>query len=169
MATPFIGQVSIFSFNFAPSGWALANGQLLPINQNAALFSLLGTFYGGNGTTTFALPNLQGATPIHAGTSPSGNSYVMGQRSGEPNHTLLTAEMPQHNHVPQAYSGAGDAGSPVGNLWAEGNNAYNSAALTTMASGAVAIAGGGQPHNNMPPYLAVTFAIALVGVFPSRN
>jgi microcystin-dependent protein len=171
MATPFLGQISIFPFNFAPKGWALANGQLLPIAQNTALFSILGTTYGGNGTTTFALPNLQGATPIHWGTSPAGNSYVLGQTGGEVNHTLLFQEMPAHNHLVNAYSGAGDQGSPAASVWAQGNNAYNSQSSTssTMASSAVSTVGGGQPHNNMPPYLVVSFAIALTGVFPSRN
>ena len=136
----------------------------MAIQQNQALFSILGTTYGGNGVQTFALPNLQGVTPIHWG-----NGFVLGQTGGEPNHTLLISEMPQHTHVTQAYSGAADSGAPAGNLWAQGNNAYNSASSTTMAGAAVALAGGSQPHNNMPPYLVVTFAIALVGIFPSRN
>lgn len=164
MSEPYLGQISIFAFNFAPQGWALANGQLLPISQNQALFSLLGTTYGGNGTTTFALPNLQGASPMHFG-----NGYVQGQTAGEVNHTLIASEMPQHTHVANAYAGEGDQGTPVANLWAESTNAYSSATSVTMNAGAIASAGGSQPHSNMPPYLVVNFAIALQGIFPSRN
>ncbi len=162
MSEPFLSEIRVFAFNFAPKGWALANGQLMPINQNAALFSILGTTYGGNGVTTFALPNLQGATPMHQGAS-----FLLGQTGGEVNHTLTINEMPAHVHTAMASSHDPDQSAPANNLWAQGNNAYNAASNVTM--NAIARVGGGQPHNNMPPYLVLNFAIALQGIFPSRN
>lgn len=171
MSQPFIGEVRMFSFNFPPRRWAFCAGQLLPIAQNSALFSLLGTQYGGNGTTTFALPNLQGRTPIHFGNLPGGSGYVQGQIGGEENHTLIVSEMPAHGHGASGNSGAADAASPVGNAWAAGaTNAYSAAAPnTTMNPASVGAAGGSQPHPNMPPYAVVNFSIALQGIFPSRN
>ena len=162
MSEPFLAEIRVFGFNFAPKGWALANGQLLPINQNQALFSLLGTTYGGNGIQTFALPNLQGTTPIHAG-----NSFILGQVGGESNISLNVNQMPGHTHVVTASTAAADQSTPVNNLWAQGNNAYASASNGSM--NAIATVGGGQPHINTPPYLVLNFAIALVGIFPSRN
>ncbi len=153
------------SFQFPPRGWALCNGQLLAINQNQALFALLGTMYGGNGTTNFALPNLQGRVPLHTGAG-----FNQGEVGGEAAHTLITAELPTHTHGAVASSNVADQGSPAGNYWAvESSNAYSSSAGSAMASQALASVGGSQPHNNMPPYLVVSFCIALVGIFPSRN
>jgi microcystin-dependent protein len=164
MATSYLGEIRIFGFNFPPKGWALANGQLLPINQNQALFAILGTFYGGNGTTTFALPNLQGSSPLHVSSN-----YPLGQVGGEPTHTLNIEEIPLHTHVPMAQASAGNQSNPVNNVWAAAGDAYNSKSNETMNPAAIANAGGSQPHSNMPPYLVLTFAIALQGIFPSRN
>ncbi len=166
MLDPYLGQVQIFSFNFAPRGWALCNGQLLPINQNQALFSLLGTNYGGNGTTNFALPNFQGKTPFHFG-----NGYTQGQTGGAATHTLTIAEMPTHTHQVIASSNAPNAATPANNFFPSntGFSPYASSVNTTMANGAVSNVGGSQPHNNMSPYLVLNFCIALQGIFPSRN
>jgi microcystin-dependent protein len=165
MGTPYMSEIRIFSFNFAPKGWALCNGQLLPINQNQALFSLLGTTYGGNGQTNFALPNLQGRAPVHMG------SLIEGQTGGEENHTLIQSELPAHTHVPSGNSGTPNAGLPTNNTWAaNAANPYSSSSPdTTMNPAAIAAAGGSQPHNNLQPYLVLNFCIALQGVFPSRN
>lgn len=162
---PFIGQISVFPFGFAPRGWAQCNGQLLPINQNQALFSLLGTQFGGNGTTNFALPNLQSRTPLHFG-----NGYVIGQASGEENHTLTQPEMPMHTHTPIASSNAADQSTPANNFWgAQGQSIYAGTANATMNPAAIGNTGGSTAHNNMAPYLALNFCIALQGVFPSQN
>ncbi|MEM5775265.1 MAG: tail fiber protein [Anaerolineaceae bacterium] len=164
MSEPFISEIKIFSFNFPPRGWALCNGQLLPIAQNSALFSLLGTTYGGNGQTTFALPNLQGRTPLHFGSG-----FVLGQAGGEMSHTLNVAELPAHAHAANASSAAATATSPAGNLWANGNvPAYTDPGGQVMNPAALANVGGSQPHENMPPYLVLNFCIALQGIFPSR-
>lgn len=165
MSEPFLGQVSIVGFNFAPTGWALCNGQTLPINQNQALFSILGTTYGGDGRTTFSLPNLQGRTPVYVG-----NGITLGQSGGEATHTLTVSELPSHSHVPNASSAAATAGDPTGNVWAAGNkNLYATSSNSSLAATAVANQGGGQAHNNMPPYAVLNFIIALTGIFPSRN
>lgn len=154
-------------FNFAPKGWALCNGQLLAISQNQALFSILGTTYGGNGTNNFALPNLQGSFPLHWSST-----FPLGGRAGEIAHTLLASEMPIHNHFPVATSATADNASPSGAFWASaGRQVY---APSTVASGlmspsALATTGSNQPHNNMPPYLVINFVIALQGIFPSRS
>ena len=176
MATPFIGQITIFAGNFAPRNWAFCDGQLLSIAQNTALFSILGTTYGGNGTTTFALPDLRGRVPIHAGSSagPGLPQYFLGQVGGEPNHTLIQTEMPQHNHIVNAVAGGGNQASPAGGLPAIESTGtsldYSSAATSaTMSNSMISTAGGSQPHNNMQPYLAVNYIIALFGIFPSRN
>jgi microcystin-dependent protein len=165
MSTPFLGELKIFSFNFSPRGWAMCNGQTLPISQNAAPFAILGTTYGGDGTTNFALPNLQGATPIGAG-----GNFVLGAVGGEVNHTLIIGEMPSHTHVPEGNTMAASAGSPSGALWAqETDNSYSAAASGSMLPAAIGNAGGSQPHNNMQPYSVLNICIALVGIFPSRN
>jgi microcystin-dependent protein len=166
MSTPFLAELKIVSFNFAPKGWALCNGQLLPINQNQALFAILGTTYGGDGRVNFGLPNLQGSTPLHMG-----NGFLLGQKGGEQSHTLLANEMPQHTHQPMGTGTQDNANSPSGNLWgSNGLSSYNtSAPNASMSPSAIANAGGGQPHNNMQPYLVLNIVIALQGIFPSQN
>ena len=164
---PFIGEIRAVSFNFAPKGWALCNGQVLPINQNQALFSLLGTTYGGNGQTTFALPNLQGRAPLHVG-----GVHALGESSGEVAHTLSLAEMPAHTHAATARAALADSPSPAGRAWASQPAAQSYGPPTNLAGlapMAVAATGGGQPHPNLQPYLVLNFVIALVGIFPSRN
>lgn len=179
--TPFLGEIVMYSFNFAPKGWAQANGQFLPINQNQALFSILGTTYGGNGQTTFALPDLRGRTAMHRG-----NGHTLGERAGEEFHTLITQEMPQHFHFMQAYNGNADTGAaavpPTNNSFA--NNAFavpagggstpvnrysNAAPTGSLLNGAISLVGGSQPHENRQPFGVVNFCIALTGVFPSQN
>ena len=166
MSTPFLAEVKIFSFNFAPQGWAMCNGQLLPINQNQALFSLLGTTYGGNGQTTFALPNLRGRAPIFGGQS----STSLGEVGGEEVHTLSVSEMAGHNHPARANSNNANIGAIANNIWcAEASAAYGAAPNAAMNATAISSVGGSQPHTNMQPYLVLNFCIALQGVFPSRN
>ncbi len=164
MSDPFIGEIKVISFNFPPKGWAFCNGQLLPINQNQALFSILGTTYGGDGRTTFALPNFQGRMPVH-----QGQGFTLGQRGGEAAHTLTINEMPAHNHPAMAATTA-TVGSPATAVWAPpGVVAYSNNPNGTMAAAAIGNAGGSQPHNNEAPYLVLNFIIALVGIFPSQN
>jgi microcystin-dependent protein len=170
MGQPFLAEIKIMSFGFAPQGWAQCNGQLLPINQNQALFSLLGTTYGGNGQTNFALPDLRGSTPIHFG------KHVLGERSGEENHTLAMAEMPAHIHSAKATSDPHTTNpenyQPLANdaLFAVVNNLYAGAAsLTSLLPGTLSNTGGSQAHLNMQPFLTLNFCIALQGIFPSRN
>ncbi len=165
MGTPFIGEIKIVSFNYAPRGWALCNGQLLPIAQNQALFSLLGTMYGGNGQTTFALPDLRGRAPVHVGAG-----FNQGDRAGEEAHTLITGELPTHTHAVSASSGAPNQGSPTGNAWATLNNGYSTGTPNAvLGPSAIGAGGGSQPHENRQPYLVLNFVIALQGIFPSRN
>ena len=169
MSTPYIGEVKIISWNFAPNGWAFCNGQLLAINQNQALFAILGTFYGGNGTTNFALPNLQGCSPVHVGTGADGQVINLGQSGGEASHTLVIGEIPTHTHTPLG-SSATPSGGPAGNLWAPHSSADYALTQNIQMNGAcLANTGGSQPHQNMSPYLVLNFIIALSGIFPSRN
>lgn len=165
MGTPFLGELKLISWNFAPKGWAFANGQFLPINQNQALFSLFGTSYGGNGQTTFALPDMRGRTSIHMG-----DGFITGQAGGEAAHTVTMSEMPAHIHFVNANSG--NAGVPIaaGNFFAATASVYNPAnSLTTLLPATVSNTGGSQPHENRQPYLVLNYIVALVGAFPSRN
>jgi microcystin-dependent protein len=174
MSDQFVAEIRIFPFNFAPKGWALCNGQLLPISQNTALFSLLGTTYGGDGKSTFALPDFQGSSPMQQGQGPGLSLRVLGEIGGEQNVTLLQTEMPSHNHGVQAGTGGGQPG-PGNNTWASGLKTGPSlytpsnGANVTMNPAALSIAGGNLPHNNMQPYLGLTFCIALQGIFPARS
>jgi len=174
MSDPYIGEIKMFAGNFVPRGWAYCNGQLLPINQNTALFSLLGTNYGGDGRSTFGLPDLQGAAPMQAGQGPGLSDRALGGTGGSAEVTLTSTEMPSHAHPVNSVSGSGDRNAPGDNLWAEPRSgrravpAYAPTANTAMAPDALAGAGGSQPHNNLHPFLAVSFIIALQGVFPPR-
>jgi len=171
-AEPFIGSIDMVGFNFAPRFWATCDGQIMSIAQNTALFSLLGTTYGGNGQTTFGLPDLRGRVPLHQGQGPGLSAYTMGESSGEANHTLISSEMPAHNHSLSVNTNGGTSDNPVGNFMAsnsEGIKQYSNSAGSTANSSSVGNTGGSQPHNNMPPYLCVNFVIALSGIFPSRN
>jgi len=170
MSTPFLSEIKILSFNFAPKGWALCKGQLLPINQNQALFSLLGTTYGGDGRVNFALPNLQGHVAMH-----TGNGHTLGERGGEENHTLIMSELPAHTHFAQADSGVGSTFNPLGyppanaapnQIYSAGGGGLQSVAMNPVM---VTNTGGSQPHTNMMPYLVLSFAIALQGIFPSQT
>jgi microcystin-dependent protein len=165
MSDPFLSEIRIFSFNFAPKSWAMCNGQLLPINQNQGLFSLLGTTYGGNGQTTFALPNLRGQVPIHMG-----NGHTLGEKAGTTAVTITQQTMPQHIHFATASDANASSPVPTGNVFAQSNNLYTQAAgLTALDPSTVSSIGGSQPHNNMMPYLVLNFCIALQGIFPSQN
>ena len=166
MADPYLSEIRLMSFSFAPRGWALCNGASLQINQNQALYALLGTTYGGNGTTTFALPNLQGRTPIHVG-----NGHTLGESAGEQSHTLSISELPMHTHVLNAQTARGDSTTPVGSMLAK-----SPADLYGPATGVVALnsltstnVGGSQAHLNMQPFLTLSFCIALQGIFPSQS
>jgi microcystin-dependent protein len=173
---PFVAEIRIFPFNFAPKGWATCDGQLLPISQNTALFSLLGTFYGGDGKSTFALPNLQGNVPIHAGQGQGLSQYFLGEEGGSETVTLLQTEIPAHTHVPSAHA-QDDAlvfnpGPGVTPASANGGFPYNTtvnANQVQFALEALAPSGGDQPHNNLMPYLTLNFCIALQGVYPPRS
>lgn len=172
MSEPFVGEIDIFGFNFAPRGWAFCNGQVMPISQNTALFSLLGTFYGGDGISTFALPNLQGSVPVHQGQGSGLSDIFQGQSGGEETVTLITSELPQHSHTAACNNSQADSVTPGGEEWAPevaGSNAYSSTAGSVMSPTALASAGGGQPHNNLQPYLVLNFCIALLGIFPARS
>lgn len=167
MAEPFMAEIRMMSFNFAPKGWAAANGQLLPINQNQALFSLLGTTYGGDGRTTFGLPNLKGAVPIHVG-----GSFVLGQKLGQPSVTLTQPQMPQHLHVLQGTSNTADQVLPQNNLPAVTPNViYGTGASTNQPCRPTSVSnvGGSQPHENRMPSAVISFCVALQGIFPSQN
>ena len=165
MAEPFLSEIRIMSFVFPPKGWALCNGQLLPINQNQALFALLGTTYGGNGQTNFALPDLRARVPLHLG-----GGHVSGESGGEAAHTLTTAELPAHTHTLTATSANGTTPIPTNALLAAANNLYAApGSLTPLQPASVTTTGGSQAHENRPPFLGLSFCIALQGIFPSRN
>lgn len=165
MAEPFLSEIRIMSFVFAPKGWALCNGQLLPINQNQALFSLLGTTFGGDGRVNFALPDLRARAPIHVGSG-----HTLGERGGEQAHTLSIAELPMHVHIEQASSNVGDAVNPTNAVLASASNVYRTADnLTALNPASVTNTGGSQMHLNMQPFLILSFCIALQGIFPSPN
>jgi len=171
MADPFLGQISIFSFAFAPKGWAFCNGQILSIAQNTALFALLGTTYGGDGVTTFALPNLQTRDAVSQGQGPGLSNYTLGQTGGEAGHSLTGQEMPSHTHGAATASDTSQM-SPQAHYWApntQTNATYASSGGGAMAPNAVGLSGNGLPHPNVQPNLSLNFCIALVGVFPSRN
>lgn len=171
MSEPFLAEIRMVGFNFAPRGWAFCDGQILPINQHQALYSLLGTTYGGDGRTSFALPDLRGRVPIHVDSS-NGGSHTLGQKGGEETHTLSANEMPSHTHTVQATSAAGNNPNPSGRVLAGSapSELYSAAsALKAMRSGTITNTGGGQAHNNMQPYQVLNFCIALQGLFPSRN
>lgn len=173
MSNQFVAEIRIFAGNFAPTGWALCNGQLMPISQNTALFSLLGTTYGGDGKSNFALPNLQGSVPMQQGQGPGLSLRDLGEIGGEQNVTLLQTEMPAHAHGVQAAAGTGLA-DPTNNVWASGAKGFGSVYSptgnnTSMSPLATSITGGNLPHNNMMPYLCLTFIIALQGIFPPRT
>jgi microcystin-dependent protein len=165
MSEPFLSEIKIVSFNFPPKGWALCNGQFLPINQNQALFALLGTTYGGNGQTTFALPNLRGRIPIHMG-----NGHTLGEAAGSTAVTVNIQQMPTHNHLLSVSPTNANVPVATNNFFGGANNAYvTPGSLTTLAPSTVSNVGGSQPHNNMMPYLTLNFIIALQGIFPSQN
>lgn len=170
MSEPFLAEIRMVGFNFAPRGWAFCDGQILPINQNQSLYSLLGTTYGGDGRTSFALPDLRGRTPIHVGSS-NGVNHQLGEKGGEETHTVSANEMPAHTHTAQASNSDADTPIPENNLLGNvPSQAYRAPAdLAPMRSDTITNVGGSQAHENMQPYLAVNFCIALLGLFPSRN
>ena len=174
MSQPYLGEIRMFGGNFAPRGNALCNGQLLAISQNTALFSILGTTYGGNGTSNFALPDLRGRVPIHMGQGPGLSNYVLGQQDGSEAVTLNTTQIPSHTHIANCHSEAGNSKDPTNNVWSK-DAGVSSAVFSNatpdgiMNPNAIAPAGGNQPHTNIQPYLTITFIIALEGIFPSRN
>ncbi|HTW08396.1 MAG TPA: tail fiber protein [Acidimicrobiales bacterium] len=172
MATPFIGEIRLFGFNFAPVGWATCSGQLLAISQNTALFSLLGTTYGGDGVSTFGLPDLRGRVPLSAGQGPGTSNYVLGEQTGSENVPLTSSQLPSHTHAVQANDAPADATRPGGAVMARVQNAAYAAApdgATQMNAGMISPAGGSQPVPVVQPVLALNFCIALQGIFPSRN
>jgi len=174
MSEPFIGEIRMFAGNFPPKGWALCNGQLLSISQNTALFSILGVIYGGDGKTTFALPNLMGSAPMHPGAGPGLMPRNLGEKGGSSNVTLTVAQIPPHNHQVKAETTA-NSNNPIGAVWANNNrfgeNVYTTEpdSVTSLNQAALSLAGENAPHNNMQPYLGVNFIISLQGVFPSRG
>lgn len=174
MSNPFLGEIRMFAGNFAPVGWAFCNGQILSIQQNTALFSLLGTIYGGDGVTTFALPNLQSRVPLHFGQGPGLSNYVLGEQTGLESYSLNINQMPQHSHPVKAVSSGGNQASPANNLPAVESTGtsldYSDAAATaTMSTAMIATAGGNEPLSVVQPVLALSFIIALQGIFPSRS
>jgi microcystin-dependent protein len=175
MANPFVAEIRIFPFNFAPTGWAFCDGQILPLSQNTALFSLLGTTYGGDGKSNFALPNMQGNVPMHPGQGPGLSLHDLGETGGSDTVTLLESEIPSHNHAMMTFGGQASGHAPAPNVSfarAVGIDAYSATStsgLVQMSDSTVAPAGGDQPHNNLQPYLTLNFCIALQGVYPPRT
>lgn len=169
----FLGEIDLVAFNFAPQGWAMCQGQILSISQNTALFSLLGTTYGGNGTTNFALPDLRGRRIISSGQGAGLSNYSLGETGGEETVTLTVAQMPSHTHQVNANTAVGTALTPAGNAWASqtSTSLYSNSptATASLAPQAIGFSGGSQPHDNMPPYLVLNYIIALQGIYPSRN
>jgi|SRR5215813_3780023 len=167
MSSPFIGEIRMFAGNFAPAGWAFCNGAILPIDQNDALFTLIGTTYGGDGQTTFALPNLQSRVPIHVGPG-----FDLGQSGGTESVTLTTSQIPAHSHVPQCFAAGGNQPGPGNGVWASSTPATyfgDTAPSTAFAASAIGSSGGSQPHDNMIPFLVINFILSLFGVFPSQT
>jgi microcystin-dependent protein len=176
MTDQFVAEIRIFTGTFAPKGWAFCDGQIMPISQNTALFSLLGTTYGGNGSSNFALPNLQGSAPVQSGQGPGLSLRNLGEFGGEQTVTLLESQMPAHTHTARAYNGVGGASPGVNSTWADatqrGISAYTPSVPqnnTPMSANGLSVTGGSQPHNNMPPYLGLSFIIALQGIFPPHS
>jgi len=173
MSQPYIGEIRMFGGNFAPAGWAFCNGALQPIDQNESLFQLIGTTYGGDGQTTFALPDLQGRVPIHQGQGPGLSNYLIGEKAGVESVTVTTAQIPAHSHPALCLSGGGSSSNPAGGLWAGSDvNQYAAAAPNaTMGNPPMptTAVGGSQPHDNMIPFLCVSYIISLFGIFPSPN
>ena len=170
MSEPFLAEIRMVGFTFAPRGWGFCDGQILPINQNQSLYSLLGTTYGGDGRTSFALPDMRGRTSIHTGSNGSSQTYREGQKTGESAVALSAAEMPQHIHMSVASTASADQSTPAGNLLAQTtSNIYGPATTQTENTAVLTNVGGGQSHENMQPYLVLSFCIALQGLFPSRN
>lgn len=171
MAQPYVGEIRMFAGNFAPAGWMLCQGQTLPISENEVLFQLIGTTYGGDGETTFNLPDLQSRVPLHMGNG-GGGSYIIGQPAGVESVTLTTSQIPAHSHPPLCNSGAGGQAGPQGGVWAQlaTNPPYaNVAPANNMAPTAIGLSGGSQPHDNMVPFLVINFIISLFGIFPSQT
>lgn len=177
ISDPTLGEIAMFAGNFAPKGWAFCDGQLLPISQNTALFSILGTTYGGNGQTTFALPDLRGRVPVHVGTGPGLSSYILGQKGGAERITLSVTNIPSHTHVVNAFKATGGAADPTNALLAkygttvppDGPYVSGKTPDTTLDNQTIGNTGGGQPVDVRPPSLGINFIIALVGIFPSRS
>jgi microcystin-dependent protein len=173
MDQPFIGQIILVPYNFAPLGWAFCDGHLLPIQGNDALFSLIGTTYGGDGVDTFALPDLRGRLPLHAGTGPGLSPHVLGETLGTEAVALSLAQLPSHTHVAACNASGGDSNSPVGRFWSRDagsqSGTYHTSSGATMSANALGSAGGSQSHENMPPFLGLNFIIALEGLFPSQT
>ena len=171
MSEPFIGEIRLFAGNFAPVGWAICDGATIPISENDTLFTLIGTTYGGDGQTTFALPNLQSRLPMHMGTGPGLSPRTIGEMGGVETVTLTIQQIPTHNHAPLAVSGNGNQATPQNGVWAGATASRYSTGAPSLAMNPslVGAAGGSQPHTNMQPYLVLNFIIALVGIFPSQN
>jgi microcystin-dependent protein len=173
MASPFIGEIRSVGFNFAPQGWAFCAGQIMPISQNSALFALIGTIYGGDGQSTFGLPNLRGRVPVGTGNDGFGNTYAIGQTGGADEVTMTVGQLPAHNHMANCTDNAGTQAGPAGSIWAtDGSGAtaeYDSPTGQAMNAAAIQPAGGSTPHENRQPLLAINFVIALVGIFPTQN